>query len=99
MKTTKIGDIVAAIPYGNEGKKKYQTVGALLQQSDNDASKGPGFTIALEPWFNPAGVPRNSDSLFLSVYHPKERPERTPEARPKYPQQRPFDGDEDDIPF
>jgi len=100
MSTSKIADIVAAIPFGNEGKKKYRTVGALLKQSDNDASKGPGFTIVLEAWFNPAGLPiGNGGEVFLSCYHPKERAKPAPEPgfRPRPPAA--FEGDENDIPF
>lgn len=102
MTTTKIADIVAAIPYGDEGKRKYRTVGALLKRGDNDASKGPGFMVVLDAWFNPAGLPINDGGeVFLSCYHPRERVMPPPETgkafRPRPPAA--FAGDEDDIPF
>ena len=101
MKLTKIGDVVAAIPFGTQGQRKYQTVGALLRDNENDPMKGPGFVIAIEPWFNPAGVARASNSLFLSVYHPKvkEPGQGAKEFVPRGPKLAPFDGGEDDIPF
>lgn len=98
--TTKFADVVAAIPYGQEGKKKYRTVGALLKHSDNDPSKGPGFTIVLDAWFNPAGLPiGNGGEVYLSCYHPKDKVQAAPE--PGFRRRPPpaFDGDEDDIPF
>jgi len=101
MATRKIADIVAGIPYGNEGKKRWRTVGALLQHDDNDPSKGPGFTISLETIFNPAGLPQREGQVMLSCFHPKEPgaytspPERPIRQRPLPP----FDGEEDDIPF
>ena len=101
MSTTKIADIVAAIPFGNEGRKRYVTVGALLKQGDNDASKGPGFVIALDQYFNPAGVPGRDSSVFLSCYHPKERAQAASGPVRQRPLSRtiPGDLDDDDIPF
>lgn len=102
MTTTRIADIVAAIPFGDQGKRKYRTVGALLRNSDNDPSKGPGFLISLDAWFNPAGLPiSDGGSVFLSCYHPKEVPASPPrdDYKPKLSKHPPFNGDEDDIPF
>jgi len=100
VSTTKIADIVAAIPYGDEGKRKYRNVGALLKIGNNDISKGPGFMVVLDAWFNPAGLPiDDGGQVFLSCYHPKER--TTPSASTPV-RQRPFSRtlpDEDDIPF
>jgi single-strand DNA-binding protein len=103
MSTIKIADIVAAIPFGTEGKKRYRTVGALLKHSINDSSKGPGFTISLDAFFNPAGCPINHDgTVYLSCYNPKlsdEGPARRPETPIRRPALPAFDGSDDDIPF
>lgn len=99
MATTKTGDLVAGIPYGNQGKKKWVTVGALLKRSDNDESKGPGYTVALDAWFNLAGLPISEDgTVYLSVFHPKAygAPEK---PFPRQPRQLDFDGDENDLPY
>jgi len=107
VSTIKIADIVVAIPYGNEGKKRWRNVGALLQHSDNDPSKGPGFTISLDAIFNPAGAPSRDGQVMLSCFHPNDSPQRaTPVGttpyhnsypRPKPPPQPDFP--DDDIPF
>lgn len=103
MSTTKIADIVVAIPYGNEGKKRWRNVGALLQHSDNDPSKGPGFTISLDAIFNPAGAPSRDGQVMLSCFHPNDSPQRAGGATkdtyraPKPPRQP--DYADDDLPF
>jgi len=107
MAITKIADIVATIPYGNEGKKRYRTVGALLQHDQNDPSKGPGFTISLETIFNPAGMPDRDGQVLLSCYNPREPDQARGAARgagfkdtyraPPPPPQPDFP--DDDIPF
>jgi len=103
VSTTKIADIVVAIPYGNEGKKRWRNVGALLQHSDNDPSKGPGFTISLDAIFNPAGAPSRDGQILLSCFHPNDSPQRAGGATkdtyraPKPPPQPDFP--DDDIPF
>ena len=100
MATRKIADIVAGIPYGNEGKKRWRTVGALLQHDDNDPSKGPGFTISLETIFNPAGLPQREGQVMLSCFNPKEPAYQAPPERPiRQRPLSPFDGEDDDIPF
>ena len=101
MATRKIADIVAGIPYGREGKKRWRTVGALLEHDDNDPSKGPGFTISLDGIFNPAGLPMREGQVMLSCFNPKEPapyvpPPEQPMRQREFP---PFNGDEDDIPF
>lgn len=101
MSTTKIADIVATIPYGDGGKRKYRNVGALLKVGNNDPSKGPGFMVVLDAWFNPAGLPiEDGGQVFLSCYHPKERA-MPPEPVRQRPLSRtiPSDLDDDDIPF
>ena len=102
MSTIKIADIVAGIPYGSQGKKRWRTVGALLQRDDNDLSKGPGFTISLDGIFNPAGLPMREGQVMLSCFHPKDFPERGAPPKddyraPKAPPQPDFP--DDDIPF
>ena len=82
MSTTKIADIVVGIPYGNEGKKRWRNVGALLQHSDNDPSKGPGFTISLDATFNPAGAPSREGQIMLSCFHPDDHPSRAGRGAP-----------------
>lgn len=102
MTTTKIADIVAAIPYGDEGKRKYRNVGALLKVGNNDISKGPGFMVTLDAWFNPAGLPiDDGGTVYLSCYHPKERVPAAPEPVRQRPLSRtiPSDFADDDIPF
>lgn len=105
MSTTKIADIVVGIPYGNEGKKRWRNVGALLQHSDNDPSKGPGFTISLDAIFNPAGALSRDGQVMLSCFHPNDSPQRaggaskdTYRAPPAKPQP-PLSDFDDDIPF
>jgi len=103
MNTTKIADIAIGIPYGNEGKKRWRNVGALLQHSDNDPSKGPGFTISLDAIFNLAGAPQRDGNVMLSCFHPNDSPQRANSASkdtyraPKPPPQPDFP--DDDIPF
>lgn len=100
MSTTKIADIVAAIPYGDGSKRKYRNVGALLKIGNNDPSKGPGFMVVLDAWFNPAGLPiDDGGQVFLSCYHPKERTIPLEPVRQR-PLSRTIPGDlDDDIPF
>ena len=96
MAAKKIADVVCALPYGNEGKKKYRTVGALLQLDKNDPTKGPGFVIMLDAIFNPAGAIIQDGSIALSCYHPSQPgvPEKS-RAKPHSG----FDDMDDDIPF
>lgn len=97
MSTVKIGDIVAALPLPG-GAKKYVTVGALLEHSNNDPSKGPGFSIALDGWINLAGLPRKPDgTVYLSVYYPKVRNEQSDTSQHSPASSSPLD--DDDIPF
>lgn len=103
MANRKVADVVAAIPF-NDGtnRKRYLTVGSLIQLAENDASKGPGYIIALDPTFNPAGVPTHGGSVMLSCYNPKPpRQSSTPPAEPTrtHHSPRPVEFDEGDIPF
>jgi hypothetical protein len=105
VSVTKIADIVVGIPYGNEGKRRWQRVGALLQHDQNDPSKGPGFTVSLDATFNPAGAPQRDGQVLLSCFHPDtERSARRPTPPDTY--RRPPLGPaadlsdmDDDIPF
>ncbi len=99
MAWTKIADIAVGIPYGSDGHKRWQNVGALLQDSNNDNSKGPGFTIALNSTFNPAGAPIFEGNVMLSCYHPMKNgtPQHQQRATARHVEHSPIDGD--DIPF
>lgn len=103
-RATRIADIVVGIPYGDQGRKRWVKVGALLQHADNDATKGPGFSIVLDATFNPAGAPSREGQIMLSCFHPDDHPSRagrqpdTYRAPPVKPQP-PLDDLDDDIPF
>lgn len=102
MSTTKIADIVAGIPYGSQGKKRWRNVGALLQMSDNDPSKGPGFIVVLDSIFNPAGLESREGQVLLSCFHPNEGTQRPAPPKDNYraPKAPPQPDDlGDDIPF
>jgi hypothetical protein len=98
MSSTKYCEVVAAIPY--PGGTRYVKVGAMLQMDHNDETKGPGFVIMLDRYFNPAGIPgrdgMDSSSIALSTYWPRlegEVGKKNPSQAPK-PAER-----DDDIPF
>jgi len=87
-------------------KGRYENVGAVMQSDDG------GKFIMLKRVFNPAGVPdlsgRNSDSILLSMFPPKdgEQPHAQPQQRQAAPQQQAIasssaqsGGYVDDIPF
>ena len=103
-RATRIADVVVGIPYGDQGQKRWIKVGALLQHADNDATKGPGFSIILDATFNPAGAPSREGQIMLSCFHPDDHPSRagrqpdTYRAPPAKPQP-PLDDLDDDIPF
>lgn len=99
MSWTKIADVAVGIPYGNEGRKRWKTVDALLRDSENDNMKGPGFVVALDSTFNPAGGPVRDGSVMLSCFHPKERGMREQDSYPR-PSLKPVpDLPDDEIPF
>lgn len=104
-RATRIADVVVGIPYGDQGRKRWIKVGALLQHPDNDPTKGPGFTIVLDATFNPAGAPSREGQIMLSCFHPDDHPSRagrqpdTYRAPPSKPQPSLDDRDDDDIPF
>ncbi len=97
-------DVVVAIPFGNEGKKRYRKVGVMMQAAHNDEKRGPGFYILLDRDFNPAGVlpvGGGGNSISLSTYWPKEfesSPTTPPSVASKHPRHSDLDLD-DDIPF
>lgn len=71
MSATKYADVVVGIPF--PGGTRWVKVGAMLQMENNDETKGPGFVIMLDRYFNPAGVPcKGGDgaSVALSTYWP-----------------------------
>ena len=103
-RATRIADVVVGIPYGDQGRKRWIKVGALLQHTDNDATKGPGFSIVLDATFNPAGAPSREGQIMLSCFHPDDHPSRagrqpdTYRAPPAKPQP-PLDDLDYNIPF
>lgn len=48
-----------------ETKARWQNVGVVLQTDK-------GHILLLEPWFNPAGVPRDGDKALLSLFPPQQ---------------------------
>lgn len=87
-------------------KGRYENVGAVMQSDDG------GKFIMLKRVFNPAGVPdlsgRNSDSILLSMFPPKDsdQAQGQPQQRQTAPQQQATasspaqsGGYVDDIPF
>lgn len=106
MSFTIFADVVVGIPYGNEGKKRWQKVGVLLKPGYNDEGKGPGLVVMLDRYFNPAGVPTEdplASSVVLSTYWPGDKTTRKPPSPDNFkaprPQQPPLEDLEDDIPF
>jgi len=101
MAAKRIGEIVLPIPF--PGGARYVKVGSLLQHEKNDPAKGPGFSVVLDRHFNPAGAPMTEygdpTSVFLSVYHPKDKEDlaRKPPRDVRRPPGTPLD--DDDIPF
>ena len=69
-----------------ETKARWQNVGVVME-----TDKGP--ILLLEPWFNPAGVPRDGDKVLLSLFPPNERDQG---SRPAGKAQ---EGPDDDVPF
>lgn len=69
-------------------KGRYENVGAVMQSDD-----GNKF-IMLKRVFNPAGVPdlsgRNSDSILLSMFPPKDADAAPAPAAQKYDDTIPF---------
>ena len=47
-------------------KKRYKNVGKVME-NDN------GMYLLLDKTFNPAGVPSDSDAIFLSCFEPKRK--------------------------
>jgi len=70
---------------GNQ-KRQYETIGTVFQGQK-------GMYAVMKKTFNPAGVPSERSSFFVSFYEPRDRQEQ----RPQQPQaSQSFD---DDIPF
>jgi len=78
-------------------KGRYENVGAVMQSDDG------GKFIMMKRVFNPAGVPdlsgRNSDSILLSMFPPKDADQQQAPQRQAAPQQAQNSGYSDDIPF
>lgn len=93
MATKKYDLAVKTGTYTKDGEEKgrYENVGAIWE-GDN------GPYLVLKRTFNPAGVPfkDGSDSIFISMFAPKDETEKGPRQRPArtdYPE------DDSDIPF
>lgn len=70
---------------GNQ-KRQYETIGTVFQGQK-------GMYAVMKKTFNPAGVPSERSSFFVSFYEPRDKQEQ----RPQQPQaSQSFD---DDIPF
>lgn len=98
-------DVVVGVPFGDQGKKRWVKIGAMIQMEKNDASRGPGFVIMLDRYVNLAGFPQTGTdqaSVAASTFWPKEKdgtaapPATTPRGQAS---RRSFDDPEDDIPF
>jgi len=98
MAMKRYADVVCPIKQSN-GFTRYVRVGTLLQSDNNDEKRGPGFILALDTTFNPAGAQAKDGSVFLSTYWPKAEEEGPKESRPRVRDLGQFDGDESDIPF
>lgn len=79
-----------------ETKPRWQNVGVVMQTDK-------GHILLLEPWFNPAGIPRDGDKVLLSLFEPQEREQSGQQGgqAPSQPQggQPPSDDFDDDIPW
>jgi len=70
---------------GNQ-KRQYETIGTVFQGQK-------GMYAVMKKTFNPAGVPSERSSFFVSFYEPRDKQEQ----RPQQPQaSQSFD---DDLPF
>lgn len=93
----KIADLVFKTPGGG-----FRTVGALLQFENADQKKGPGYQIALDRHFNPAGcIDDGTGTVWLGTYFGKEQQAspRNDLNKPTSERKPPADFDENDIPF
>lgn len=103
MATTHLYDLaVVTGEYQNrngETKKRYKNVGRVLR-NDN------GQFMVLDKTFNPAGVPGDGDTIFVSMFEPKPREnqprqqggyDQSPQGGGGRPSNDPYDGDS--IPF
>lgn len=70
---------------GNQ-KRQYETIGTVFQGQK-------GMYAVMKKTFNPAGVPSERSSFFVSFYEPRDRQEQRPQQAQS---NQSFD---DDIPF
>lgn len=83
MKKLKDLSVVVRTYNNSRGEKKnvYQNVGAIFAYDDGN------LFIALERWFNPAGIPHQDgrSTIVLNAFEPREPDEaRTPAPLPRY---------------
>lgn len=67
-----ITTVVGSYEKNGETKKRYKTVGQVMEKDDNSRF------ILLDPTFNLAGVPRQEgrDMIICSLMEPKEREDK-----------------------
>ncbi len=70
---------------GNQ-KRQYETIGTVFQGQK-------GMYAVMKKTFNPAGVPSERSSFFVSFYEPRDRQEQRPQPAQS---NQSFD---DDLPF
>jgi hypothetical protein len=70
---------------GNQ-KRQYETIGTVFQGQK-------GMYAVMKKTFNPAGVPSERSSFFVSFYEPRDRQEQRPQQAQS---NQSFD---DDLPF
>ena len=62
----KIKELAVKVGTNKDGKAKWKNVGGVFE--------GPrGNYIMLDKTFNPAGVPSDSDIIFISMFDPKPK--------------------------
>lgn len=113
MSFTKVADATVAIPIGN-GKSKYIKIGSVLENSNNDSSKGLPYMLMLDPFLDLGTLHRlgqfQGDSIPVSFYKtrnadwpPSSGPGSAASRAPREPAppsaRRDLTDLDDDIPF
>jgi hypothetical protein len=108
MAFTKVGNATVAVPLPN-GSKRYVTIGSILENDQNDASKGLPYMLMLDHWIDLAALYRASGAdgggIPVSFYKASRNPDWP--SRGSAPNPPPvstrrstgFDDLDDDIPF
>jgi hypothetical protein len=102
MTTTHLYDLTVVVgEYQSNGqtKKRYKNIGKVLR---NDK----GQFAVIDRTFNPAGVPGDGDTIFVSMFEPRQKQgnaggsqgyDQSPQGGGGRPSNDPYDGDA--IPF